>query len=112
MCYSMVNLRVIYYRDRSGASPFQNWYERLDRHAAKTVYTALMRIEAGNLSDSKHLEGGICERRIHWGPGYRLYYGLDRHRYVIMLAGGTKKTQRADITNALRNWYEYKSAKN
>jgi len=107
----MVSLKIIHYRDRKGVSPFQNWYTRLDRHAARKVYAALMRIEAGNLSDSKHLKGGIWERRIHWGPGYRLYYGLDPQHFAIMLAGGTKKTQHADIRNALRNWYEYENPK-
>ena len=112
MCYSMGSLKIIHYQDGSGESPFQNWYGRLDSLAARKVYAALMRIEAGNLSDSKHLKGGIWERRIHWGPGYRLYYGLDRRRFAIMLAGGTKKTQRIDIKNAIRNWYEYKSPNN
>jgi putative addiction module killer protein len=107
----MINLKIIHYRDGNGVSPFQNWYRRLDRLAARKVYLAMIRIEAGNMSDSKRLKGGIWERRIHWGPGYRLYYGLDRRRFAIMLAGGTKKTQRADIKNATRNWYEYKSPK-
>jgi len=107
----MVSLKIIHYQDRNGVSPFQNWYTRLDRHAARKVYTALMRIEAGNLSDSKHLKGGIWERRIHWGPGYRLYYGLDRQHFAIMLAGGIKKTQQGDIKNAIRSWYEYKNPK-
>jgi len=62
----------------------------------------MLRIEAGNFSDSKLLNAGIRERRIHWGPGYRLYYGLERMRFVIMLAGGTKKTQRSDIKTSMQ----------
>ena len=107
----MNNNKIVYYLDEKGASPFQSWYERLDRLAARKVYLALMRMEAGNFSDSKHLKGGFWEKRIHWGPGYRLYYGLQLRGFVILLAGGTKKTQRADIETARRYWNEYKNPK-
>jgi len=109
MCYPMVDFAIAYYRDDTGLSPFKKWYERLDSLAATKVYAALMRIEAGNFSDSKRLKGGIWERRIHSGPGYRLYYGIERQRYVVMLAGGTKRTQRGDISKATKRWYEYKN---
>ncbi len=106
----MVDFAIVYYRDDTGLSPFKKWYERLDSLAATKVYAALMRIEAGNFSDSKRLKRGVWERRIHSGPGYRLYYGTERKRYVIMLAGGTKKTQRGDISKATKRWYEYKNS--
>ncbi len=108
----MTDFKIVYYRNDAGLSPFEKWYDRLDGLAATNVYAALMRIEAGNLSDSKRLKGGIWERRIHSGPGYRLYYGLERQRFAVMLAGGTKRTQRGDISKAIRWWYEYKEPTN
>jgi putative addiction module killer protein len=105
----MTDFKIVYYRNDTGHSPLEKWYERLDGSAATKVYAALMRIEAGNSSDSKRLNGGIWERRIHSGPGYRLYYGIERRRYVVMLAGGTKRTQRGDISKATKRWYEYKN---
>jgi len=63
----MNNPIITYYLDEKGSSPFQSWYERLDNTAARKVYLALMRMEAGNFSDSKHLKGGVWEKRIHWG---------------------------------------------
>ena len=106
----MADFEITYYRDNAGLSPFEKWYERLDSVAATKVYATLMRIEASNFSDSKRLKGGIWERRIHSGPGFRLYYGIERQRYVVMLAGGTKRTQRGDISKATKRWYEYKKS--
>jgi putative addiction module killer protein len=107
----MNNFKITYYLDEKGRKPFLSWYVRLDSLAARKVYLTLMRMEAGNFSDSKYLKGGVWEKRIHWGPGYRLYYGLERRGFVIMLAGGTKKNQQADIETAKRYWHEYKNSK-
>ena len=50
-------------------------------------------MEAGNLGDVKSVGKGVLERRIFYGPGYRIYFGLDSNRVVILLTGGTKKRQ-------------------
>ena len=105
----MADFKIVYYRNDTGLSPFEKWYRHLDGLAATKVYAALMRIEAGNFSDSKRLKGGIWERRIHSGPGYRLYYGLERQRFAIMLADGPKRTQRGDVSKATKRWYEFKN---
>lgn len=105
-------IEVLFYRDRRNRSPFQEWFEKLDVSAARKVTAALTGFVYGNLSDSRNLRGGIWERRIHSGPGYRVYYGMDRQRLVILLAGGTKRTQSMDIKKARMMWYEYKTRTN
>lgn len=100
---------VLLYRNHRDHSPFQEWFEELDVSAARKVTAAAVRFECGNFSDSKNLNGGIWERRIHFGPGYRIYYGLDLQRLVILLTGGTKKTQSVDIKKARVMWYDYKT---
>jgi putative addiction module killer protein len=108
----MKNHEVIHYKEFGGDVPFQKWLNRLEGSTAERIYRALERMEAGNFSDSKSLKGGIWERRIHAGPGYRIYYAIHYRRYIIMLCGGTKQTQVRDIRKARRMWYEFKSRTN
>jgi putative addiction module killer protein len=54
----------------------------------------------GNWSNVKGVGTGVYERVIDFGPGYRIYFGNDGETLVILLAGGTKKRQQADINNA------------
>ena len=67
---------------------------------ALVVATAVHRMEQGNFSNVKGVGAGVYEYRIDFGPGYRIYFGKDGDRLVILLAGGTKKRQDADITAA------------
>ena len=68
-------------------------------------------MEAGNLGDVKSVGKGVLERRIFYGPGYRIYFGLDSNRVVILLTGGTKKRQSRDITLAQEYWTDYMNRK-
>ena len=72
---------------------------------------ALARIEQGNRSNVKGAGGGVLELKIDYGPGCRIYLGKDSERLVILLGGGTKKRQGADIAAARRLWQEYKVRK-
>jgi len=99
------------YLDRAGNSPFGVWFENLDAQAAAKVATALIRIENGNLSDVKSIGGGVVECRIHWGAGYRIYFGRDGNELIILLAGGTKRRQQRDIEDARMRWANYKQRK-
>ena len=72
----------------------------------------LRRMEQGNFGDSKPVGGGVQELRIDYGPGYRVYYGRDGGRLVILLAGGSKRSQEKDITEAKSRWSKYKKERN
>lgn len=99
------------YVDTLGASPFANWFVALDSVAAAKVTVALSRIERGATSNVKGVGGGVLEFRIDFGPGYRVYFGRDGERLVILLAGGTKRRQDADITAAKSRWDDYRASK-
>ena len=99
------------YLTKEGKSPFEAWFLKLDARAAAKVTTALARLEGGNSSNVKSLRGGVHEYRIDFGPGYRIYFGYDGKTWVILLAGGTKKRQQADIDAAKGCWQEYKQRK-
>lgn len=64
--------------------------------------------DEGNLCDVKSVGAGVLERRINWGPGYRVYFGRDGVHLVILLGGGTKQRQDRDIVEARRRWADYK----
>jgi putative addiction module killer protein len=109
MPQAALELRV--YRDAEGREPFPVWFGELDRHSAAKVAVVLTRIAQGNLSEVKPVGAGVLERRIDWGPGYRVYFGRDGDRLVILLGGGTKKRQQRDIEDAQSRWADYKRRK-
>lgn len=104
-------VEIAAYRDAEGREPFFIWLDSLDLLATSKVRTALARLAAGNLSEVRSVGGGVLERRIHWGPGYRLYFGRDGDRLMILLAGGDKQRQRRDIAAAQARWTDYKRRK-
>ena len=65
----------------------------------------------GNPGDIVSVGEGVSELRIHFGPGYRVYIAYDRRTLVILLGGGTKRTQRRDIAAAKAAWADYKARK-
>ena len=105
-------MQILEYLDIAGDSPYRNWFESLDAQAAAKVTVALTRIELGNLSNVKGVGAGVQEYRINFGPGYRIYFGRDGDRLVILLAGGTKSRQQNDISTAHKRWADYKKRKN
>ena len=102
---------VVVYETEEGRAPFGDWFNALDTQAALKVTTAIARIEAGNLGDVKPVGQGVSERRITFGPGYRLYFGQDGKKLVVLLTGGTKKRQSKDIEQAQVFWADYKRRK-
>ena len=101
-------LELRYYAAADGKSPFERWYTRLDRAAEAKVAVALIRLEHGNFSNVKPVGESVMEYRIDWGPGYRVYFGRDGDRLVILLTGGSKARQQRDIEAAKAMWSDYK----
>ena len=102
-------INVLLYEQENGRSPFADWFAGLDRQAASKVTIAVERLRLGNFSNSKGVGAGVQEYRINWGPGYRLYLGRDGDKLVILLTGGAKQRQNADIERAKELWSEYKT---
>ena len=65
------------------------------------------RVEEGNFGDHRFVGGGVWEIRIHYGPGYRVYYGEDGPKVVLLICGGDKGTQKKDVRKAQELWAEY-----
>ena len=94
-----------------GESPFARWFIGLDSIAAAKIATALYRLEHGNFSNVQSVGGGVYECKIHFGPGYRVYFGQEGEALIILLGGGFKKRQHADISMALSCWQDYQKRK-
>src|SRR3990170_8477278 len=92
----------------NGKSVFRRWFDELDAHAAAKATTALYRLEQGNFSNVKSVGKGVSEYKIDFGPGYRIYFGQEGSYLIVLLGGGSKKTQSKDIRKAHLLWAQYK----
>jgi putative addiction module killer protein len=88
------------------SATFAKWLSKLgDRQARARVQVRIDRLALGNPGDVESLGDGVSELRIDYGPGYRLYF--TRPMVVVLLCGGTKKTQQSDMRRAIeiaKNW--------
>ena len=80
---------------------FANWFKGLkDRRAKAGVQARIDRLEMGNFGDVSPVGEGVSELRIHYGPGYRVYFVQRGLVIVVLLCGGDKSSQNSDITKA------------
>ncbi len=85
------------------SATFDRWLRKLrDRSAVARVLVRIDRLSMGNPGDVKPVGHGISELRIDYGPGYRIYYLREGERLILLLCGGDKTTQQADIVTAHR----------
>ena len=105
-----MNHRIVEYTE-AGRSPFGDWFDSLDAAVAARVDRYVRRLEAGNFGAAKSLREGVHELRMDFGPGYRVYFGMDGKTLVILLGGGDKRRQSADIADAIERWKRYKAAR-
>ena len=110
-----MTIEIKEYLDLAGQSPYGKWFDDLDAKAAAKIATAIDKIGRGLLGDVKPVGCGVSERRLDYGPGYRIYFGSETDRgitrVVVLLGGGTKGRQNADISQAKALWKEYKTRK-
>lgn len=94
----------------NGYCPFGDWIEDVkDLKTKAKVLTRLDRLKLGNFGDCKNLGDGVLELRIDYGPGIRLYYSRIRNKVILLLCGGTKRSQDKDIQLAKAYLREYQS---
>lgn len=91
-------MKVIYTTEQ-----FDDWLSNLrDQQAKRRVQARIDRAEDGNFGDCEPVGEGVSEMRIHYGPGYRVYFAQRGKEIVVLLAGGDKRTQSKDIKTALK----------
>jgi len=84
------------------SATFESWFGRLkDIQARARINARIRRLGLGNPGDVRPVGAGVSEMRIDYGPGYRVYYLQRGEVFVVLLCGGDKRTQQADIRRAL-----------
>lgn len=91
-----------------GRDRFAEWLAALaDRRARAFAVVRIGRMGGGAFGDCKPMGGGVWEARIDYGPGYRVYYARAGGRLILLLTGGDKRRQDADIARAIDYWQDW-----
>jgi putative addiction module killer protein len=102
-------IELLRYQRNDGREPFSEWLNSLrDKVAQARIRVRLRQVQAGNLGDCEPVGEGVIELRVHVGAGYRVYCGRHGKTIVLLLCGGDKGSQVADIKRAKELWSEWK----
>lgn len=106
------SVEIRHYLTSSGKDPYQQWLDKLkDLKGRVVIQRRIDRVANGNFGDHKFCRDGVWELRIDFGPGYRVYYARDGETIALLLYGGSKRAQAADIQEAVRYWLDYQRRK-
>lgn len=114
MVIPVVERKAQEYQTEAGEAPFRDWLVGLkDARAKAKVTKAVTQMEAGNFGDHKPIAdgNGLQERRIDYGPGYRIYYITEGDELIILFAGSDKSDQQASIDAAKKYLADYSARK-
>src|SRR5438876_5022373 len=101
-------IQVKLYVLRNGKIPFEIWLGSLkDIKTRARIKVRIDRLSLGNWGDCKALGSSLYELRADFGPGYRVYFGRIAQSFILLLCGGDKKTQHADIQRAKEYWDDF-----
>ncbi len=104
----MLLMKVRYYITDDGNKPFTEWLDNLrDIKGRAKVIAQIKRLSLGNFGKAKSVGDGVYELKIDFGAGYRVYYAKSGKEIVLILCGGIKKTQQADIDKAKEFWSKH-----
>lgn len=92
----------------AGVDLFIDWLKHVRDPIAKVqIVKRVNRMEQGNFGDNRFVGDGVWEMRIDVGAGYRIYYARDGEQVMLLLCGGDKRTQDADIKDAKKHWNDW-----
>lgn len=106
--------KIEIFETAAGVCPYIKWLEGLsDKKTQAKIMLRIQRASLGNMSNVKSVGAGVHEFKVDYGPGYRVYFGLDERerKIILLLCGGTKKKQQKDIEQAQLFWQEAKAEK-
>lgn len=103
-----MKVTVEVYQDVFGNQPYVDWLDDLrDGRAKQRIRARVNRLRDGSFGDCKPVGGSVLELRIDYGPGYRVYLARRGPVVVLLLVGGDKRSQSADIDRAMRCLADY-----
>lgn len=99
------------FRTKNGKEPFAEWFTSLKDTVTKAqIKNRLNRLNLGHNGDIKSVGDGVYELRIHYGAGYRIYIAERDKSIILLLIGGSKRTQERDIIKAKKYWHEFQES--
>lgn len=108
--YTKMNYTIEYYLTSDEVNVAGKWLRSLrDQIAKAKIIKRISRFEKGNFGDHRPCREGVWEMRVDEGQGYRVYYALADKQVVLLLCGGDKKTQDADIETAIAYWEDWRT---
>ncbi|MDF1614837.1 type II toxin-antitoxin system RelE/ParE family toxin [Desulfurivibrio dismutans] len=103
-------LKIKHYLTVDGRDIFTEWLRKVkDTRAKAAIFRRVNRLELGNFGDHRPCRDGVWELKIDVGPGYRVYYAQAGKTVILLLSGGDKRSQTADITKACELWRDWQS---
>jgi putative addiction module killer protein len=97
------------YKTKSGKIPYDEWLESLDDYTSGKIFIRIERLSLGNFSNCEPIGEGAHEVKMDIGPGYRIYFSnITTKKIILILNGGTKRTQPKDIKKAKEYLEDYK----
>jgi putative addiction module killer protein len=100
---------VDYYKTPGGKEPAREWLSSVkDKLTQAILYKRIRQAGLGQFGKVRNLSDGVWELKIDYGPGYRVYYGIHGDQLILILMGGSKRTQTSDINKARSFWIEWK----
>ena len=101
-------MQLFHYLTQEGRNPHKDWLDRLkDMRASVALLRRVERLKGGNFGDCSFCRDGVWKLRVDVGAGYRVYYARSGKDVILLLCGGIKKTQDADIDRAVSYWQDY-----
>lgn len=100
---------IQYYETPNGKLPAKEWLSSLkDGLSQAILYKRIRQAGLGQFGKIRNIGDGISELKIDYGPGFRIYYGIHEDKLILILMGGSKRTQESDIKKAKAYWTEWK----
>ena len=102
-----ISIKIEEYISNEQKNYYAGWFNDLSVEYAVKVAAARARMMAGSTGNVKYIDGTLKEYRIDWGQGIRIYFIQDGDVLIVLLGGGTKNGQAADIRQAKKMRDEY-----
>lgn len=103
---------IEYYKTENGKEPVKEWLSSIkDKLTQAILYKRIRQVGLGQFGKTRSVGSGVHEMKIDYGPGFRIYFGIHNDEVIVLLMGGSKRTQTSDIEKAQSYWSQLKGSR-